>query len=449
MIILVMKSNKGSVSLKNSKTKKFSVLLLTLCFSIVISFNLSKSVSAAESVNHPIGTVGIANNYPIIMVHGLFGWGSDELYGINYWGGAESLKQILTSKGYTIYTPTIGSVSSNWDRACELYAYIKGGTVDYGEAHAKKYGHNRYGRTYPGVYQQFGTLDRSGQIQKIHLIGHSMGGQTVRVLAQLLENGDTDEISNTPSDNISPLFTGGHHWIDSITTIATPHDGSQESHEQEGIEPMAHDFFAAMAVQGGLVNSDNPCFDFRLDQWGLKKEPYESYQSYYKRVVSSNIWKETKDLSVWDLAPEGAKELNSWVKAQSDIYYFSLACEDTHKSLFTAYQVPNLNMNPLLLKSSYLIGAYTNNKPGDVPINSTWWQNDGIVSVVSATYPKVGSDDKMVQYSGTPQKGVWNYLGEIQDIDHIEVVGLSHPDTRKYLENKYIDLAKTLTNLPK
>ncbi len=433
--------------MKTSNNKRLITFLLLFCFILFISFDYSRPISAAEIANGSTSIPSYTNRYPIIMVHGLFGWGNDELYGINYWGGSESLKQILTSKGYTVYTPTIGSVSSNWDRACELYAYIKGGIVDYGEAHSKKYGHSRYGRTYPGVYPEFGNLDSSNQIEKVHLIGHSMGGQTVRVLAQLLENGDADEINNTPSNNISLLFTGNHHWVNSITTIATPHDGSQASHMQESIEPLAHDFFAAMAVQGGFVNSNNPSFDFKLDQWGLKKEPSESFQSYYKSVVTSNIWKSTKDLSVWDLAPEGAKELNSWVKAQSDIYYFSLACEDSHKSLFTHYEIPNLNMNPLLLSSSYFMGSYINNIPGDVHIDSTWWKNDGIVSLVSATYPKVGSNDKMVQYNGTPQKGVWNYLGEIDNTDHIEVVGLSHFKTRKYLENKYIDLAKMLSSL--
>lgn len=435
--------------MKTSKNKRLITFLLMFCFIVFVSFDYCKPINAAELDNQSTSIPSYSNKYPIIMVHGLFGWGDDELYGINYWGGSERLKQTLTSQGYTVYTPTIGSVSSNWDRACELYAYIKGGIVDYGEAHSKKYGHSRYGRTYPGVYPEFGSIDSSNEIEKVHLIGHSMGGQTVRALAQLLENGDHDEILNTQSDNISPLFTGGHHWVDSITTIATPHDGSQEAHEQDSIEPIAHDFFATMAVQGGIINSDNPVFDFRLDQWGLKKEPNESYHNYYQRVITSNIWKRTKDLSVWDLAPEGAKELNLWVKAQSDIYYFSLACEDTHKGLLTPYEIPNLNMNPLLLRSSYFMGSYINNISGDVPIDNSWWENDGIVSLVSATYPKVGSNDKMVNYNGTPQKGIWNYLGRIDNIDHIEVVSLSHPETRKYLENKYSDLAKMLSNLPK
>lgn len=32
---------------------------------------------------------------------------------------------------------------------------LKGGTVDYGAAHAAKYGHERYGKTYEGVYEDW------------------------------------------------------------------------------------------------------------------------------------------------------------------------------------------------------------------------------------------------------------------------------------------------------
>lgn len=59
-----------------------------------------------------------------------------------------------------------------------------------------------------------------------------MGGQTIRVLAQLLENGDREEINSesAKSGNINPLFTGGKNWIYSITTLATPEDGSPLAH---------------------------------------------------------------------------------------------------------------------------------------------------------------------------------------------------------------------------
>lgn len=411
----------------------------TNAFAVSTSYKTSSTSSSLSKLN---------NNYPIVMVHGLFGWGNDELSGINYWGGENSLKDLLTKNGYKVFTPTIGSISSNWDRACELYAYLKGGTVDYGKEHSKNEGHSRYGRTYPGVYPELGTLGANG-LRKIHLIGHSMGGETIRVLAQLLENGDADEIKYNDTD-ISQLFSGNHHWIASITTIGTPHDGSQEDEKQNNLEPFFHQLFAAMASSGGVIDSTNPCFDFRMDQWGLKKQPNESFDSYTHRVFSSNIWKETKDLSIWDLSLEGAKELNSWVKAQNDIYYFSIACVDTHQDLLTKHQIPNLNINPLLIKSSIFIGRYTNCTEGKVQVDSSWWRNDGIVSVRSAIAPHEGSTDKIVNSdsSSLPKKGVWNYMGEINDVDHIEVVSQHNPIYQKYLQNRFIDLAKMLNELP-
>ncbi|MDT8718411.1 lipase [Clostridium sp. 19966] len=433
--------------MKNS-IKKF--LLLTLSF-IVFLFPLSIrsfAVTASSMTPSTSSSSTLNNNYPIVMVHGLFGWGNDELFGINYWGGENSIRDMLIQKGYKVFTPTIGSISSNWDRACELYAYLKGGTVDYGEEHSKKDGHSRYGRTYPGVYPELGTMGANG-LKKIHLIGHSMGGETIRVFAQLLENGDPDEIKSNTTD-ISPLFAGNHHWIDSITTIATPHDGSQEDEKQDNLEPLFHDFFAAMAGSTGVINSTNPCFDFRMDQWGLKKQPDESFDSYAHRVFSSNLWKETKDLSIWDLSQEGARELNSWVKAQKDIYYFSISCVDTHKSLLTEHQLPNANMNPLLINSSIYMGQYTNYTEGKVQVDSSWWRNDGIVSVRSAIAPHEGSTDTIVNYdpNSLPSRGVWNYMGEINNVDHIEVVLQHNPVYQKYLQNKFIDLAKMLNELP-
>lgn len=433
--------------MKKSFKKTLLLLISFMVLTLTFSTNAFATTTSSEDSITSSSLPKLNNNYPIVMVHGLFGWGNDELYGINYWGGENSLKDILTQKGYTVFTPTIGSISSNWDRACELYAYLKGGTVDYGEAHSKKDGHYRYGRTYPGVYPQWGSSDANGT-KKIHLVGHSMGGETIRILAQLLENGDADEM-NCNKTNLNPLFKGGNHWIDSVTTIATPHDGSQEDERKQNLEPLVHDFFAAIASSTGRFDSTNPCFDFKLDQWGLKKEANESYESYYKRVFSSNIWKDTNDLSIWDLSQEGAKELNSWVKAQKNIYYFSISCVDTHKDLLTGHQVPNINMNPLLLKSSIFMGKYTNFTPGKVQVDSSWWRNDGIVSVKSAIGPHEGSEDKIVTYdpNALPEKGVWNYMGEINNIDHIEVVLQHNPIYRKYLQNQFVQWADMLNNL--
>ncbi|KEI81320.1 lipase [Clostridium botulinum] len=427
--------------MKRSYFKRIMVSIIIIC--TVFCFTSISTVKAAGNSD----AMGVGNNYPIVMVHGCFGWGSNEGAGLYYWGGKESLTQKLTEKGYTVYSPSIGPVSSNWDRACELYTYIVGGTVDYGESHSKKYGHERYGRSYPGVYKQIGTKDSSGNVQKIHLIGHSMGGQTIRLLAQLLENGDPNELSFTTDGSINSLFTGGKSWVSSITSIATPHDGSQEAHIKYGIEPLTHQFVAAIAaIKGKKIDLDDLNYDFQLDQWGLKRKPGESRLAYNNRVIKSAIWKKTKDLSVWDLSPEGAQEFNSYVKVQSDINYFSIACVNTHEDKFTHFQVPNKNMNPILVKSSIFMGRYTNNKSGEVPIDKSWWRNDGVVSVISATNPKVGSSDQIVDYSGTAVKGTWNYLGEFDNTDHIEVCGMKY--YRDRIEQMYFNVAEMLSKLP-
>jgi triacylglycerol lipase len=56
----------------------------------------------------------------------------------------------VADKGHQTYYASMGPISSNWDRACELYAQIKGTVVDYGQAHSAKYGHARYGKDYRG-----------------------------------------------------------------------------------------------------------------------------------------------------------------------------------------------------------------------------------------------------------------------------------------------------------
>lgn len=74
---------------------------------------------------------------------------------LNWLGGFKHIEEHLNQQGYQAYTVAVGTFSSNYNRAAELYAYIKGGSVDYCAAHAKEHGHDRYGRTYPDVYPQW------------------------------------------------------------------------------------------------------------------------------------------------------------------------------------------------------------------------------------------------------------------------------------------------------
>lgn len=382
------------------------------------------------------------NTYPIVFVHGMAGFA--ELHGLPYWGGVYDVPNDLNGLGYENYVVDIGPFSSNWDRACEVYAELEGGTVDYGKAHSEKYGHDRYGRTYPGLYPEWGETDpTTGQINKIHLIGHSMGGETIRTLAQLLENGDADEIAATDPADLSPLFNDQEKdWVNSILTVATPHDGSTASYQLSGkgdasLLQMANVFLAAVT---GSTELDS--YDFHLDQWGLNRKPGESMPDYIKRVENSEAWLTSRDLGNWDLKPEGAMELNSWVKAQSDIYYFSQATSATYKNKLTGHQLPQVQMNPMMWASATYIGKYTQTEP--VVIDESWWENDGLVSVVTADGPHLGSSDVIIPYNGTPQIGKWNYLGKLERTDHLGVIGALSPIDQRPLFRSYAELLASL-----
>ena len=163
-----------------------------------------------------------ANRYPIVLLHGFTGWGRDEMAGFKYWGGITDLQLVLRDKNYPVYTATVGPVSSNWDRACDFYAFVKGGRVDYGEAHSARHGHARFGRTYNGVLPLWGESEDAA---KIHIVGHSLGSQTARMVTTLLNDGSSEE-RKASSDSLSPLFEGGHDWVFSVTTLSGDHDGS-------------------------------------------------------------------------------------------------------------------------------------------------------------------------------------------------------------------------------
>ncbi|XP_022684259.1 uncharacterized protein LOC111257959 [Setaria italica] len=66
---------------------------------------------------------------------------AQRLVGLSYFAGAEK-------KDDRVLVPDLGSLTSIHDRARELFYYLKGGQVDYGEDHSKACGHTRFGRIY-------------------------------------------------------------------------------------------------------------------------------------------------------------------------------------------------------------------------------------------------------------------------------------------------------------
>ena len=110
--------------------------------------------------------------------------GGQKKWGIIPIGGSRNYIQELEDDGYKIIAVSVGPISSNWDRAIEVFYQLKGGQVDYGSAHSDK---NKIIRApkekhYIGLYPQWNNKN------PIHIVGHSMGGQTARMLNYLLSS---------------------------------------------------------------------------------------------------------------------------------------------------------------------------------------------------------------------------------------------------------------------
>ncbi|KAH7485170.1 hypothetical protein KRP22_006331 [Phytophthora ramorum] len=389
-----------------------------------------------------------ANSYPIILVNGFSGWGRDELLGFRYWGGIQGdFQDELTAQGYTVYTAAVGPFSSNWDRACELYAIIKGGQVDYGKKHSATHDHLRFGRNYTGLYPNWGTANSDGSINKVHLVGHSMGGQTVRMLAQLLEHGTTGApIEEDASSH--PLFKGSKSWVHSITTIASPNQGTTLGDGFSTIGDSVKDLLAGvLSVVGILGDSAKMVYDAKLDQWGVtNKQAGETVQAYLDRVFASSIFDPSfKDVCLWSLSTGGAKEEATWVKTLSDVYYYSYATIDTYATrdlLLRKISLPNLltMLLPLDLLAVFLGGRYA---PDTLKLSTDWQPNDGVVNTISMGSDGVGT---AVTFAGSSLLGKWNKMPQLNRLDHLAVVGIT-------LHTQVLDLyeghAALLAALPK
>lgn len=376
--------------------------------------------------------------YPVILVHGMFGWGDDE--GINnylpYWGANTcNIVKHYRNYGYSIYAASVGPASSCWDRACELYARLIGGPVDYGKAHSDKHKHRRYGR-----YHDSGILEKWDKDHKIHLVGHSFGGNTVRMLAYLLTYGCPEEVEASP-DDVSELFKGGHQdLIASVFTICTPHNGTTTFLAAEkfgllsAVKTVAYNYMGIF----GRSPAEGSIFDFHLEQYGLSDTPGKK-DAYPIRRAKKNI-KSSQDNIEYDMCPEGADKMNAMMKICPEIFYFSYTYNSVSVDTLGKHHIACHTDFPFLTFTSTLIMLYGHffNKSSYNDFDD--YANDGLVDLKSGLYPKTEPFKYFDKADVTP--GVWNVM-DTRVGDHGSPIGLlSDVNDTISLYDEILDLCK-------
>ncbi len=425
---------------KKKPVKKIVAFVVAACLLIAVIIPIPTGLykKAFESLlEDPV-------EYPYILVHGLGGWGAEaQVNDVSpYWGSSTgSLVEYLASENYTAYEATVGPFSSTWDRACELYAQLAGTKVDYGEAHSKAHGHERYGKEYttqlaPG----WGTKTEGGQLIKANLVGHSFGGATVRMLTSLLEYGNEAEVQAS-GENVSELFKGGKgNYINSVTTLCSPHNGSTLFYviDQYKVIDLAMD----IVNLGGRLTENNSIsnfYDFRLEHFGIDSSTAD------ENTLINTVFSQGTDNAAYDLSPDGATEINKNIKLVDGVYYFSYAYSTTNVSSLTGNQVPDMSSTlAILIPTATLMGRYSKNTVTDFPIDETWLENDGLVNVVSAKHP---TGDEWQNYDAENiVAGKWNVM-PVKRGHHGTVIGLNAD-----LENThsfYLELIDMIGAMPR
>lgn len=328
-------------------------------------------------------------NIKYVFIHGLSGWGSyDENHKwMPYWGMRNGdLMEFLAKRGYDSYAASVSPNGSAWDRSCELYAQITGTVTDYGEVHSRENSHGRFGKD----YSERALVPDWDDDSVLVLIGHSFGGTTARLFADLMENGCEEERKATPESELSPLFRGGMTGrIRSIVTLASPINGTS-----------AYDI------------SRDPDFDPKT-----VKAPW--WSNVLSRLTSGRLKtgrydRERKDYADYEMHIDQARRLNERIRTLPGIYYFSVPFSSTKKQKDGIYRP--VRMEPFLVKSSCKLGVYKGFTREGTPVDEKWRENDGLVNTFSEKAP-FNAPSKPFERENIP-KGIWNVF-PVKEGDHM------------------------------
>ncbi|RZC53348.1 hypothetical protein C5167_012195 [Papaver somniferum] len=349
---------------------------------------------------------------PIVLVHGIFGFGKGRLGGLSYFAGAEK-------KDERVLVPDLGSLTSIYDRARELFYYLKGGQVDYGEEHSKTYGHSQFGRDY-----EQGNYPEWDEDHPIHFVGHSAGAQVVRALQQMLADKAFKGYEDT-SEN----------WVLSISSLSGAFNGTTRTY-LDGMQPddgrsMKPICLLQLCRLGVIIYDwlDIPWlkayYNFGFDHFNMSWKK-SGLTGLVDLLLGNTGPFASEDWILPDLTIQGSMRLNSHLHTFPNTYYFSYATKKTRNLMGITLPSSILGIHPMLFIRVLQMSQWTH--PPDAPLpykgyrDEDWQDNDGALNTISMTYPRLPTEhpNKFVENDSDCQPlqpGIWYH--KIVEGDHI------------------------------
>ncbi|KAL3893039.1 MAG: hypothetical protein SGPRY_014534, partial [Prymnesium sp.] len=351
---------------------------------------------------------------------------------------AERLRERYPSHTFLILSPS--PLASHHDRAVQIFYALKGGVADYGAEHSKRCSHARYGRSYAGVYPEW------DEAHPVHLLGHSIGGQTIRVLQHLLATG------------AFPSHKTSERWVYSVSALSTPFNGDWAPFslgaqlEGTAASPLTRIRWGsvgwALTMMAHLlcfVGASHP--DLQLDHWRLSA--WEHGAGAFRRLLCALLWwpgtsvGQSSDNAAYEVCYHNSLALNQKLKLYPTTHYFSfISKRETMASALRAsswllklsklFRVILLNTIALVTRwgsagkahAQVLLACGLKGGP------SSWMEHDGLIARATQTHP-FGDPHTWLPPRADPageqvvlplhKPGVWN-VQELEGVDHFNVV---------------------------
>lgn len=355
------------------------------------------------------------NSSTIIFVPGIFGWGPDDLAGLNIFGYrflrfpyfGDAVAQ-FNSRRFARREIKCGPVSSFHDRACEIYAQIRGFDVDYGLNHSTQFGHAQTvaHNQRPNLPKAAIHRDWSAD-NPVILVAHSAGAHTCLKLQHLLANDFWDHGTNAD-------------WIEAIICVSGVLNGSTLTYhfgcdQQTGLlkSHPGRLINAVVNIANSIPNfpGQGMSIPLWLEHWTQGTAPFVTGE----------------DNLAYDLTLKGCCERNKHFVPNGNTYYFSIV---TSK--------PPLEVNPILVESA-VHQANTHFSQPNIPLpgwgvspltDAEWQDNDGAVSKISQRDPFICRDNAEARHMfferPSIEKGKWYYefAEDVvnQSLDHLDPV---------------------------